>query len=311
MILAVLAVVAVGALKNPFTNQSGQTDSSAATANPRPAVFFVPHQDDETLSMGASVIEHVMAGRQVYIVLVGDGTATIVTSRLCQESTQAGKSDLAKFCGADAASLVGAARDREFAAAVGRLGVPASNVLYEHKSEGKVSMHDLQTMFDTYIDRFGADASYITMSWLDADSDHYNLGYALNSRCVTTGPAYKRVAPQLTDCRFYQSAVYHKETPSNWFKTRDRVPTPSGGYYTADTSTKRSRLLAAADEYKLNDWANGRYGIGYRSVGDQFDYLKTTLRSRWHRPSDSWQSSSDMAESVRFVNRHQFSRTEY
>lgn len=310
-VLAIVAVIAIGALKNPFTNSSGQTDSSAATADPKPAIFFVPHQDDETLTMGASIIEHLFAGRQVYVVLVGDGTATSVTGKLCKESTSGGKAELAKFCASDGPRLVGEARDREFAAAVNRLGVPPSNVMYEHKAEAKVAIHDIQEMFDRYIARFGTSASYITMSWLDADSDHYNLGYALNSRCVETGPAAKRIAPQLADCRFYQSAIYDPASPSDWFKTRDRVPTPPGGYYTANTSTKQARLKAAIAEYKLNDWANGRYGIGYRSVGEQFDYLGGKMRSHWHKSSDAWTSSSAMAESVRFSARHQFSPREY
>ncbi|MFA4923649.1 MAG: PIG-L family deacetylase [Ignavibacteriaceae bacterium] len=38
-----------------------------------PAIFYSPHQDDETLGMGASIAEHVRAGRAVYVVLLSNG----------------------------------------------------------------------------------------------------------------------------------------------------------------------------------------------------------------------------------------------
>lgn len=38
-----------------------------------PAIFYTPHQDDEILGMGASISEHVRAGRAVYVVLLTNG----------------------------------------------------------------------------------------------------------------------------------------------------------------------------------------------------------------------------------------------
>jgi LmbE family N-acetylglucosaminyl deacetylase len=38
-----------------------------------PAVFWVPHQDDEALGFGAAIAEHKQAGRPVYLVLVSNG----------------------------------------------------------------------------------------------------------------------------------------------------------------------------------------------------------------------------------------------
>jgi hypothetical protein len=50
--------------------------SSDVQPNPElgsPAVFYPPHQDDETLGMGASISEHVRAGKPVYVVLFTNG----------------------------------------------------------------------------------------------------------------------------------------------------------------------------------------------------------------------------------------------
>lgn len=41
-----------------------------------PAVYFVPHQDDETLSMSVDILRHIAAGRETHIVLFTDGGNT-------------------------------------------------------------------------------------------------------------------------------------------------------------------------------------------------------------------------------------------
>lgn len=50
--------------------------SAAVQPNPelmRPAIFYPPHQDDETLGMGASISEHARTGHPVYVVLFTNG----------------------------------------------------------------------------------------------------------------------------------------------------------------------------------------------------------------------------------------------
>lgn len=43
-----------------------------------PAVFVSPHQDDELLSMGAAIMEHVALGRDVRVLLIGRGNKSAV-----------------------------------------------------------------------------------------------------------------------------------------------------------------------------------------------------------------------------------------
>src|ERR1035437_6858819 len=47
------------------------------------AVFFIPHQDDETLTMAADIRAHFIAGRQVVIVQVTDGSASQARETMC------------------------------------------------------------------------------------------------------------------------------------------------------------------------------------------------------------------------------------
>jgi LmbE family N-acetylglucosaminyl deacetylase len=70
-----------------------------------PAIFLTPHQDDETLFMGAAIREHVAAGRPVLVVLLTDGGA----SGVCQQMFGSREDCVAE-------------RDREFIAAVTALG---------------------------------------------------------------------------------------------------------------------------------------------------------------------------------------------
>ena len=39
-------------------------------------IFYSPHPDDETLTMGVLVAQHVVAGRKVHVVLFSDGRET-------------------------------------------------------------------------------------------------------------------------------------------------------------------------------------------------------------------------------------------
>lgn len=267
-------------------------DASTSAAVSRPAVFFVPHQDDEILSMGASIIAHLKAGRDVKVVMVTDGNTTGARTTLCEQKA---------ICLTP--EQIGQARDLEFRDAMARIGVPAGNLYFEHKPS-PLENTAANEVISKYIALFGTGASYVTMSWLDAHNDHYNLGYALNSRCVPRGKAGV-TPPQLTDCRFYQSALYQPATPANKLANYDRVVTPSGAYYTM-TGVDITRLQNAAAAYGVYNPEIGRYGIGMLSVASQFDYLKVAPRSWYHLPSTGWLTVQAKADSLTFVSRYQF-----
>ena len=287
--LVAVAAVLIGVVGGAVFNNYAPTSAAVS----RPAVFFVPHQDDEILSMGASIVAHLKAGRDVKVVVVGDGTATGARITLCTQKN---------ICLTP--QQIGEARDLEFRDAMARIGVPAQNLYFEHKPEAHIDNAVANEVISKYVALFGTDASYVTMSWLDAHHDHYNLGYALNSRCVPRGKAGV-TPPQLTDCRFYQSALYQPATPTNKLPNFDRVATPAGGYYTM-TGADATRLRNAAAAYSVFNPEIGRYGIGVLSVASQFDYLLATPRSWYHLPSTGWSTVLAKANSLDFVSRYQF-----
>jgi LmbE family N-acetylglucosaminyl deacetylase len=126
-----------------------------------PAVFFTPHQDDETLSMGASIVQHVAAGRQVIVVLLTDGGASGVRSLYPSDDVFIGE------------------RDREFNAAVKRMGgTPVIRADRAH--DGQLTIDYAQSVIQEYVDQYPA-GSFKTMSEFDASPDHSNLGKALKN----------------------------------------------------------------------------------------------------------------------------------
>lgn len=134
-----------------------------------PAVFFTPHQDDETLSMGASIVQHVQAGRQVIVVLLTDGSASGVAPRY---------PTIEQFV---------AERDREFNASVSRMG--ATPVIRADRAPDQgLTIAYAQSVIQEYVNMYPA-GSFKTMSEYDASPDHSNLGKALRK---VTGTSDKR-----------------------------------------------------------------------------------------------------------------------
>lgn len=246
-----------------------ELNSSASAADPKgPAVFFIPHQDDEVLSMGGAIKAHVTAGRDVKIVLVTDGGASGVKGVLCPKYSQINKYECDRVAFSQA-------RNKEFEASLRALGINVvigTNVFYENKLDGALTQADATAVINKYITLYkgiGTGGSYKTMSWIDAHPDHYRLGYALNTLCKTGQ------VPN-NDCRFYQFSRY-------W-----SIATPPSSNYT-DTTTATAN---AAKEYNVWDPNSGRFAIGYRSVSADFTTIANSPTTRAHIDDRNWSNAN-------------------
>jgi len=98
--------------------------AAASRPGDREVIFYSPHPDDETLTLGVLVASHVLAGRKVHVVLFTDGRDSrafpVVNARLKAEH----RAPLTR-------AQFGAARVRECRAACAALGVPSANVHFE------------------------------------------------------------------------------------------------------------------------------------------------------------------------------------
>jgi len=220
--------------------------SATAAVTATPAIYFVPHQDDEVLSMGADIAAHVAAGRRVILVLVTDGSASGARATLCK--VKAVCLTVPEFV---------AARDREFAASAAALGVRPADVFYEGKPDGKLTAADARAVIASWAARYPG-SPLKTMSPHDAHPDHRVLGEALRSL---------RASGVTKDARFMQSRPYWTSMPvSGWFVAGS------------------PRVGAAANAYRVYDPAAGRYAIGWtHSVPTAFTRLAADPRALVHR----------------------------
>ena len=145
--------------------------SPAQAYTGQPVFFFTPHQDDEALFMGASVRQHVLAGRQVYVILLTDGGA----SGNCI-STYGSRADCV------------AARDQEFQNGVTSMGaipiIRADRVL-DGSDPAAMATYAKFVINQYYANVNYKLASYKTMSETDSHPDHAALGRGLRQSSVT------------------------------------------------------------------------------------------------------------------------------
>lgn len=91
-------------------------------------LYFVPHQDDELLSFGNDIIEHIQDGEDVKVCICMDGAGSYVRRSLREGGTCTSHSGTHEY-GMTFAEF-SRARDLEFVQSLNALGVATSNILY-------------------------------------------------------------------------------------------------------------------------------------------------------------------------------------
>lgn len=155
--------------------------AAADAASPAPskkpvAVFYIPHQDDELLSFGVAILNHVEKGFDVKLVLYTDG----------EGSGLVGKMPLTK-------KQFGAARDKEFSLSTNFLRVNQRNITYLNMPDGKVTKGMMKNVIQRY-EKMYPGARHKAYSYYDQHNDHKVAGQALNE-------LYN--AGKVSDARFY------------------------------------------------------------------------------------------------------------
>lgn len=218
------------------------------------ALYIVPHQDDESLTMGAAILADVAAGHDVYAIIATDGKL---------DSPRTGAT----------AALIGytpsyeefsAARDREFTASVNELGgTPLVSTYAERQPDGSSTAQGIVDLVKS-LWTGPTDGSVLlrATSTHDYHSDHrkcgdalvmlYNEGWGTDPRLMLSG----------------------------W--TLDLAP---GGATMYEMGAHGDVTIGHQWPYRTHDVPNGWWGIGYASAGSWFDYvIDTNGRTYWHRP---------------------------
>lgn len=225
-------------------------------------VFYTPHPDDETLSMGVLIAAAVHRGDRVLVVGLTDGRTTgairEVQARL--DHDHVGGRKARKLTEDD----VAAARDGELRRATTDLGVAPQDVVLAHldtpdSDDGAiVTVAEAEAVMRVFAARY-PDATHVTMSDVaEHQQDHLDAGVALH-RLLDDGT--------LRSAAWAVSRLWWRAPGSAW---RWAVP----------TADERDAVRHAAREYLTWDPANGAYAMGFFSVRWQFAALERDVRDR-------------------------------
>lgn len=220
-----------------------------------PAVFLLPHQDDEIFLAG-SIKQHVVAGRNVHVVMVTDGGSTRAKDKINTRLRLEGRSPLSRT------QLI-EARNNEFMASMISLGVNKSNIHFANKEigpyyiDGKLTKYKAREVIDYYYNKLG-NGSYKTVS---AGIGSPNSNYSHNDHKALF--LALRETSKIGDQRFYND----KEIPG--VTVQENITYFKWNYKTYNLLTYKKTAL---ENYFLYNPNIGRYSVGYFSVSEMLRF---------------------------------------
>ncbi|MGG3467854.1 cell wall-binding repeat-containing protein [Neobacillus pocheonensis] len=252
----------------------------------RPIIYFVPHQDDEILSMGIDIRNELSHGRNVQVVLMTDGENSgardILNGGYDLESSFPSLTGEKIWCNwhqtyHDPASEhyrhdhlsfdeFANLRTDEFYRALHSLGVTNDHIHIESLHEGSINIDHVEQLVQKYLTMY-PNADVRSLSWFDGHPTHSLIGQTIESM-QEEGLLQRYQAKFLVSV--YTDRFYNEETP---IETQVEV---------LNKETDLPILLAAANEYIRFEPEKGFYGIGYHSVSDQFDAMMSETYSKFH-----------------------------
>ncbi|MCC0784436.1 PIG-L family deacetylase [Clostridioides sp. ES-S-0108-01] len=230
-------------------------------------LFFTPHQDDETLSMGSAIIEHVEKS-DTHVILCTDGSKSIIRKVLDDGGTCSYHiKDVHKYSLAE--SEFSKDRDEEFKDSCEAMGVKESNIHIEDNRahDGALNKEKAKEIILKYLKKY-PDAKVKTVTPFKANGiheDHRALGKAALE-------LYQE--GKIKDLRFYVEPYdyndFKKVNPS--IEVWEVLP------------SQEEKLLSAMNSYKKWNPESGHYAIGYHSVKSHFDELALNKIQYVHAP---------------------------
>ncbi|PFG04415.1 PIG-L family deacetylase [Bacillus sp. es.034] len=219
---------------------------------PETSVFYSPHADDETLSLGPSILRQIDKGNEVAVVLLSHGEASQSIKKVNEKLKDKDLPAISK-------EEFGNSRVKEFKKSVEELGVNSENVYIYDLPDGDIEKEDVMKIMKEMNKRY-PDARHHALSYNDAHRDHAASGAALK---------------ELADDGTISSALFY--LPVQEFENMeydDAYPVPDS------LKDNYKKSLAA---YRIWKPEEGLYSIGYTSVKPYFVEAGRYGESRWHR----------------------------
>ena len=253
--------------------------SSKMLPNPSispPAIFYSPHQDDETIGMGASIAEHVRIGRPVFVVLFTNGAGSSAINILNGKEKCYNHNTFHHFNLTQEDIIT--ARNAEFIAACKKLGVHRIYIANNGKGfDESIGLINMTLKFKNLILDFQDQYPTISHKLISGNSDYactgekcdvYTRSDAHRAGDIAINELFK--SGKVNDIRLYKTYIYSscynsRKRNANWLKPISEL----------DMLTKQK----ACDEYKLFKPKLGRYAIGFEH--SVWEYFSNTYSSEF------------------------------
>lgn len=233
----------------PIISKEPQHDQMKEKERPV-SIYYVPHQDDELLTMGHAIILQCAMDYDVKVVLVTNGRKSNALRGVNQRLTENNMLPITR-------STFVKARNREFIESLKTLGVKEDAVYFADLPDRTVTLTDMVSIIEDYNKRY-PNAEHNAFSYHDDHPDHRVTGEALLK-------LFQEGAVQ--DARFF---IQNKERD----QTKGEYLPMDGEFYTT--------IKKAAKAYEIWQPEQGHYGIGYTSVSEDFRVLMKDSRSKYH-----------------------------
>jgi hypothetical protein len=235
-----------------------------ASGNERPAIYYCPHQDDETLSYSVDILNQLAAGKRVIVVLYTNGSGSRA------QKVINGKEYSTYWGGTHHPSKEGyvpltdeqfiQARMNEFRCACYQLGIAPSDVIVDFPE--RIDVAGLKKLISKY-ETIYPGASHKAMSYYDRFPPHAISGQALNE-------LYNEGV--VSDARFFISRY-------NWEK-------PGPGDISTATPNQAQTIKHAVEPYHAWNPLVGSYASGFHSVPEQFNDYLAYPQNKIHGPNE-------------------------
>ncbi|MGM7702982.1 PIG-L deacetylase family protein [Pseudalkalibacillus sp. Hm43] len=214
------------------------------------AIFYSPHPDDETLSMGSTIVHYIKQGYDVHVVLLTEGGGSAVKGKINEKLQNEKKAPLT-------VEEFKKARVKEFKLAVSELGADEENVHIYGFTDGNLKIDNVNSVMANFDERYPK-AQHFAFSYYDPHPDHAATGKALRdllqSGRVNEGMFF---VPRYVDVNVGEIA------PFEFRYLKDVKP--------------------ALDAYGIWNPENGFYSIGKISVTESFKLMEKDPKNKWHK----------------------------
>ena len=222
-------------------------------------LYFVPHQDDELLTMGIDICSATTKNADVHVILCTDGCKS--QTRKVLQNGQAcllhNEPHIYELSEEDFTK----ARDAEFICSCLLLGVPRENIHIppERAVDGTLDVATAETIVQKYLQHYGENSAVCTI--------HFNTGPQQHNDHKVLGQAVYNLWQKGLICEVKFFKEPYCSSDNNISFTRRRA-----------SKKIAQRVLNAINNYGY--WApnEGRYAIGHHSVPQLFNNLRRKMK---------------------------------